>query len=98
MRTPTSLSGFGRFDDDRNAAIGRPRLVFLVAGVELRRESPETLALGAFGLAGDVPLGPTVSGGFDLRVRLQVVIPGGMLRRPAFRGDEHHVCSISEVQ
>src|SRR6266446_4708815 len=62
MRTPTSLSAFGRFDDDRNAAIGRPRLVFLVAGVELRRELPETLALGAFGLAGDVALGTAVGG------------------------------------
>src|SRR5947199_8662563 len=62
MRTPTSLSGFGRFDDDRNAAIGRPRLVFLVAGVELRRELPETPAPGAFGLVGDVALGTAVGG------------------------------------
>src|SRR5262249_27234023 len=75
MRTPTSLLAFGRFEHDhRNAAIGRPRLVVLVAGVELRREVPQTLTLGAFGLAGDVALGPTVSGGFDLGVRLQVVI------------------------
>ena len=70
--------------------MGRPSLVFLVAGVELRREFPQTLAFGAFGLAGDVALGPAVSGRFDLRVRLQVVIPGRMLGRPALRGDQNH--------
>src|SRR2546427_4161280 len=99
MRTPTSPLALGRFEhDDRNAAIGRPRLVFLVAGVELRRELPETLALGAFGFAGDVALGTAISGGFDLRVRLQIVIPGGMLRRPTFGGDQHDVRAIREIQ
>src|SRR5439155_19495275 len=89
MRTPTSLSAFGRFEHDhRNAASGRPRLVLLVAGVEVRRELPEPFALGALGLAGDVPLSAAVSARFVLRVHLHVVIPCG--RRRAGHGETSH--------
>src|SRR5436309_4581382 len=83
----TAMSALCRFEHDhRDAAIDRPRLVVLVAGVELRRELPETFALGALGFAGDVALGPAVSGGFHLRVRLHVVIPGIDILKALLRG------------
>ena len=66
--------------------MARPRLVFLVAGVELRRELPEPFALGALGLAGDVSLRAAVSARFDLRARLQVVIPGIDILKALLRG------------
>src|SRR3954447_22980888 len=83
-------------DHERDLALG-PVLVVRVTAVEVDHLGPEALALLGSGYPRlDAEL-PRAGLNGRLRVRPEVVKPGGMPRRPALRGHDHDVVAVLQV-
>src|SRR5918995_4294789 len=89
----------GLADDHRDAPAGHvgAALVGVVAGVELRRQLPEALALGSLRLAGAIHAAATAGPQLDFRVGLDVVEPGWMPGLSGLRTDQDDVVRIGEI-
>src|ERR671936_510960 len=77
----------------------RPFRALLEASIEPRclgDDRPQTLALGAFRLAGDHSLGRASAADLRARVRTEIQSPGRILRRAAPGADAHEPVAIGE--
>ena len=91
VATP-SLERLARLqDDDRNTPPGGASLVCVKARVVVVDQAPELLALGVLRLSRPNRESLALDLGVDVRVRLEIVIPGGVLLGAGLGGDHDQV-------
>src|SRR5581483_8257147 len=82
--------------DDRDLAVG-PRPVLVVVAPHLVRPPPEPLALLALGDVRASRQNAVEDLDLDVRVLREVLVPAGMLGRPAVGGDDHVAVAVPRV-
>ncbi len=78
---------------DRSLVTDTP-FVFHKSGICVRGELPVTIVFFRIGLARDVAFGVSVYGALGLGVRLQISIPGWILRSPKVRHDDRELAGF----